>query len=63
MAASTMKAGVFGVVDLGEDDEEIGEASVRDPLLGAVEDVVFAVGRERGAGLDATWRPSRRPAR
>ena len=45
----------LGVLDggLGEDGEDLGDAAVGDPDLGAVEDVVLAVGAELGAGLDA----------
>ena len=47
----------LGVLDgrLGEDGEDLCDASVRDPDLGAVEDVVLAVLAQLGAGLDGTF--------
>ena len=44
------KSGEFLAIDLGEDGKEVGESGVGDPHLFAVQDVVLAIGRERGAG-------------
>ena len=52
------EGGELVAVDLGEDDEDVGEAGVGDPLLGAVQDPVLAVGREHGPGLGRRARRS-----
>ena len=43
---------LFSPSHLGEDGVEVGDAAVGDPHLLAVEHVVGAVGRKRGAGTD-----------
>ena len=43
------EGGEFLAIYLREDCEQVGEAGVRDPHLLAVEDVVLAIGRKRGA--------------
>ena len=47
------KGGELVAVDLGKDGEQVRPGGVGDPLLGAIEHVVLAVGREPGHGLGA----------
>ena len=47
---STRKAVNFVAIDFREDGEQVGEAGVGDPHFLAVQDVVLAIGGERGAG-------------
>ena len=62
------EGGERGAVDLGEEDEQVGPPRVGDPLLGAVHDVVLALGGEHrrrpdvhgvGAGLGLGQRERR----
>ena len=57
------EAGELLAVDLGEDDEHVGEAGVGDELLRAVEDPVLAVGESTARGLARRARRCRCPAR